>query len=211
MAKIKPQRTDKIKYLPEIIRLIKSFTFIELIISSAIFFVIIFAVFLSFRTGTFGYENIDATISVYQNAQTAFSRINLDLGNSFAYSADETKFTGAKDSISFLALADKSYASGPTRDYAFILYKFENDKLLRICRRNKDALNDEADIKPQKAAAGVKEITFSYAYTDSTDKPMEWSDTWDDPEKLPSAVKIKLALSNKKVEQVFQRVVYLPR
>ncbi len=183
----------------------KSFTLIELLITSSIFMVVMLTVYISFNTGIFGYRNIEGTLSVSQTATKVLERINLDLRNSFAYSTDETKFSGSKNEISFLTLA---------QDYAFISYKLEENNFLRLCRRNQESLNDNSETEPKILASNLKEIVFSYGYVDPQSQILEWKDTWDDPILLPAAVKVNLSIKNEigrnSAEQDFERIIFLP-
>ncbi len=183
----------------------KSFTLIELLIASSIFMVVMLTVQISFNTGIFGYRNIEGTLTVAQAATKVFERMNLDLRNSFAYSTDETKFSGGKNEISFLTLA---------QDYAFISYKLEENNLLRLCRRNQESLDDKIEIKPKILASNLKEIVFSYGFLDTKKQILEWKDAWDDPVLLPAAVKVNLTIKNEigrtNAEQNFERIIFLP-
>jgi len=186
----------------------KAFTLVELLIASSIFAIIMLTIYSAFHTGIFSYRNIERAIDAHQAAGQILERINLDLRNSFVYSADETRFEGKNKQISFLALVDSYQEDKIAQDYTFISYGLEGDKLMRLCRKNQEALNDRAEIRPEEMADNV-DIVFSYFYIDPADNSLKEKDIWDDQKNLPAAVKINLTL-NGKTESNFERIIYLP-
>jgi len=189
----------------------KAFTLVELLIASSIFIVVMLTIYSAFHTGIFGYRNIEEAIDTYQAAGQILGRINLDLRNSFVYSANETKFEGENKQISFLALVDSYQEDKTVQDYAFVSYALEGNKLMRLCRINQDALNNESETKSEEMADNI-EVIFTYFYIDPddpTNNSLKEKGAWDDKVKLPAAVKINLTVKGK-TESNFQRTVYLP-
>jgi len=186
----------------------RAFTLIELLISSAIFAVIMVTIYVAFYTGLFGYNDITENIEICQDARQIFSRINLDLRNSFSYSQNQAKFSGEGTGLNFLTLVDSFSELQMLTEYAFVSYRFEDGRLFRSCKKNKEALNDEVSGKEQEMASGIKELSFDYGYLDAPDKPIEWKEAWDNPNALPAAVKVKIVFQNK-VSYEFERVIFL--
>jgi prepilin-type N-terminal cleavage/methylation domain-containing protein len=190
-----------------------SFTLIELLIASSILVILMVTVYSGFRTGIFSYRNIEETLDATQAARQILERLNSDLRNSFAYSDNETGFAGTGKEVAFLTLVDTFKDDLPTRDYAFISYRMEGDKLMRVCRKDKEALNTRSEISPQEMASGL-EITFTYFKPSSTDSSLEEKDSWnvgnsqEEKQKLPAAVKVKLTLKGKN-RQEFERKIFL--
>jgi len=198
-------------------RIHKAFTLVELLIASSIFLVILVTIYSAFQTGVFGYRKIEDAISVYQSARLILERMNLDLRNSFAYSKDETRFTGGKTEMAFLALVDTFTQGAMYREYATISYKSLDFKLMRLCRKNKQSLDEKSPIQPEEMTQSLQELSFEYGFQDPADKSLKFKDTWgskNDPanegKQMPVAVKIKLTLKNK-TTQDFQRTIYLVR
>lgn len=191
----------------------KAFTLVELLIASAIFVIVVLTIYSAFYTGIFGYGNIEGTIAVYQAARQILDRINLDLRNSFVYSNNETKFAGSSKDITFLALVNTFSGDRIVQDYALVSYKLEADKLMRLCRKNKEALNDNSGVLPEEMAFGV-EMAITYFYIDPVDNSLKEKDSWnmhDDTEerqKLPVAIKVGLIIKNK-IQQEFERKIFL--
>ncbi len=177
----------------------KAFTLIELLISISIFAVIMVSLYSAFGTGVLGLGKIEESATAYQTGYMILSRIEKDLRNSFAYSADEVKFTGKKDALTFLTL---------TPEFSLISYSLSGDKLLRLVRINKDALKTDSETKPKALAQNIKQIEFTYFYPDPDTKELKENDNWTDNTAFPTAVRVRLILE-KKADAPFVRTIYL--
>ena len=192
----------------------KALTLIELLIASSIFVVVIVTIYSAFHSGIFGYRNIEETIDTYQAARSILGRINLDLRNSLVYKDDDTKFSGSQNEICFLTLVDKFGQDRLLQELAFLSYKLEKDKLMRLCRKNQEALKENSEIQPEEMADNV-EIKFEYGYKPQGKDEIEFKTSWPSPDipdgqkLLPVAVKVNLTVKEKG-EQKFERTIYLP-
>lgn len=191
----------------------KAFTLIELLIASAIFMVLMVTVYSSFHTGIFGYRDIEENIDIYQAARLILGRMELDLKGSFLYSATEAKFSGSKNEMSFLTLVDSFSKDKISTDYAFVSYKLEANKLLRLCRKNQESIKEKSELQPDEMSSNIKEFTLNYGYIDSADNSLKFKDSWgstpDEQKTLPAAVKVNLILKAK-AEYGFARTIFLP-
>lgn len=184
----------------------KAFTLVEILIASLIFTVVMVSIYAAFHSGIFGYRSIDESIDTYQAARAILERLNTDLRNSFAYSDKNAKFTGAEKEMAFLALVD-SYA-----DFASVSYKLEGNKLMRLCKKNQEALKENSEIKP-KEMAGNLEIRFEYGYLPDGQQEIKFNNCWpadlsETDKPLPQAVRVNLTIKGK-IEQNFERTIYL--
>lgn len=186
----------------------QALTLIELIISSLILTIIMATIYSAFHKGIFGYRNIEEAIYNSQTASHVLGQLNLDLKNSFSYSKDRSMFTGEKNKISFLTLVDTFLDDSAIQNYAFVSYKLEGNKLMRLCRKAKESLNDNAEAEPEEMALEIKEIDFSYGFLGADNQTIEWKNLLDDDSLLPIAVKIKLTIKNK-IKQNFERTIFL--
>ncbi|MDD2702659.1 MAG: prepilin-type N-terminal cleavage/methylation domain-containing protein [Candidatus Omnitrophica bacterium] len=187
------------------------FTLVELLVSVAIFAVLILSAFSAFYAGFFGDRNISESIKVYQSAARVMDCINADLRNSVAYSKGAAKFEGDPSSMCFFSIADNFRESVLQRDYAAVSYKLEGDRLMRLCLLNAAALNGEGDADSgfEELASGVKEVVFRYGRIDAAGVNVEWLPDWQDLPVLPAAVSIHLVLGER-YRAEFERTVYLP-
>lgn len=186
----------------------KAFTLLELLVSSVILAVVMAGVYTAFYSGTFGYKDIAENIDTVQGARRVFSRINIDLQNSFSYSQSQSKFSGDETNISFLSLVDGLSEGEMVAQYSSVSYKFEDNRITRLVKKDKDALNASVDIEPQEIADGIDELSFSYGYSQGADKPLEWKEAWDNLTVMPSAVKVRVVFEGK-VPQEFERAIFL--
>lgn len=187
----------------------KAFTLIELLIASSIFVIVMMSIYSAFHTGLFGYRDIEENIGIYQTARIILERLNLDLRNSFAYSSDETKFSGNNTEINFLSLTDNFRQGKLMHNYSFISYKLDGKSLLGLCRKDQEALNDKSQTQAQELASNIESLSFSFAFFDPASQELKWKDSWEEKALFPVAVKAKLIISGK-TKQEFARTIYLP-
>lgn len=185
----------------------KAVTLIELLISSCIFAIVMLGIYSAFHAGLFGYRDIEENINTYQAARLILGRLNLDLRNSFSYSAEETKFSGSNQGIGFLTLVEKFSKEGLLRNYAFVSYELEDKRLMRLCRENTEALNEKSEVLPEELASDVEDLVFSYGFIEAGSPEIKWKDSWEDKSSFPIAVKVGLVLGGK-VKQKFERTIF---
>lgn len=183
-------------------------TFIELVIASAIFTVIIIIIYSSFYSGITGYKNISGVIDLHQSSGFFISRINSELRNSFAYALGDSRFRGDGNQISFFTLSDV-YAQGRIdKQYSRIFYLQEANKVKRLCRRGKNSLMDNAEVESEEFFSDIESMNFSYGVYDMDSVNLSWKDSWQDNTRLPDAVKVALILKDK-VSYNFERTIFL--
>ncbi|GEM_PF-798219 len=196
-------------------KILAGFTLLEALIASLIFLVIMMTIYSSFHAGIFGYKNIEEIVDAYQSARQILERINLDVRNSFAFSEEQTKFSGNADGVNFLTIVDTYDLDMFAQHYAFVGYQIEGNKLTRICRKGKESLNNNSQIQSEELALNAGTIVFSYGSRSDGQEDLKWKDTWgsaDGPSEeqkiLPVAVKVKLAIKNR-AEYGFERTIFL--
>ncbi len=176
----------------------KAFTLIELLISIAIFAVIMVSLYSAFNTGVLGLGRIEASATASQTGYMILNQIDKDIKNSFVYSPDAVKFIGKKNALAFLAL---------TPEFSYVSYSLSGNKLFRLVRINKEALKNDSEIKPKVLAQNIKQIEFTYIYPDPDTKELKETDNWTDNTAFPTAVRVSLILE-KKAETPFIRTIY---
>lgn len=188
----------------------RGITLLELLIACAISAVVISSIYASFRAGLFGYKNIGETLSTYSLAQNSLDRIETDLRNVIAYSKDKTLFFGSSDSITLFSLVDTFTGTSQERQCALITYELSSNRLMRLCKKAREALKDASQTQPQELAVDASSLRFAYGWRLKNDEPLRFDkDSWNDQRKLPCAVRITLSLGKNDAKD-FQRTVYLP-
>jgi hypothetical protein len=186
----------------------KALTLVELLIASTVFVLVMTTVYSAFHTGIFGFRDIEENLDIHQTARQVLERVDLDLRNMFPYSAEEAKFKGDKNSLSFLTLVDKFSSGKMSRNYAFVFFNLKEDKIMRLELLNKDSLKQEPEAEPEELASRIKELQFSYAVMEEDTQQLKWLDLWEDAAALPAAVKVNIAIDSK-TGQEFERTIYI--
>jgi len=192
----------------------RAFTLVELLIASLILAAIFVPLYSAFYSGISGARDIDAENNLYQIAVQVLQGFDLELRNAFIYSANDAKFLGDKQNLSFLTLLDVFSRNVTLPQYSFVAYKAEGSKFTRLCRVNQDSLNAGSKTFPEEIPVILEELVFSYGYIDPADNTLKFKDTWGSGDipaekvKLPQAVKVKLVLKNKTTRE-FERTIFL--
>jgi len=195
----------------------KGLTLLELIIASAIFTVIMAVLYTSFSSGIFGTKSIDDSIKVTGGARLILGKLNSDLINSFVFSDEEARFSGREDELSFMTLTDSFIEGTFFREYSKVSYTQDQERLLRVCRRNKQSLDPNSEVTPQELSAGAQ-IKFEYGYYSIPDERIIFKDSWategteallEEEKNPPLAVKVNLTLGSSDAES-FERTIYIP-
>jgi len=198
----------------------KGLTLIELLVSSAIFAVVMLSIYSAFQSGVFSYRNIGETIDTYQSARAIMERINTDLRNSLIYlnapPQERSGFLANETELGFFCRVDRFFTDTNVQDYAYVNYRFSGSSLSRKVARNLDAVKDNPDCLPEEMAGNLSKLVFSYFYFDPNTGQLKEKNSWggvnsslDEQKKLPLAVKVSLVFKGKS-GQVFERKIYLP-
>ena len=190
-------------------KICKGFTLVELLMASTIFAVVMAGLYSAFRTGIFSYGRIDESISLSQEAAQILDRMNLDIRNSLPYAQEEPRFMGLAQNMSFFTLADVYDNENLVRLMARVTYSLANHQLLRSCLTNTDALNENAEPKPEEMASNIEEFSLSYGFLDKDAKTILWQEAMQVLPSWPLAVKVKLTLKEK-TQMEFERTIFTP-
>lgn len=199
----KISRINSLKILRDLKRGYTGFTLLEILIASTIFSIILITIYVSFNMGIKGYKKIQNNLNLYYQINNVLNRLELDLKNSFRYAKNDVRFLGEKNSVNFFSIFKG--------EYAHILYKFEDKKLLSVYLLGKDALKDKQNSDIEEILLQVKEFNFSYGYFDLKNKKIFWQNNWQDKQTLPCSIKIDLIieLEEQKEPVYFLKIVNL--
>lgn len=183
---------------------------VELLVASTIFTIIILGIYSVFQSGILSYNDIADNIDIYQRANRTFEYLNQDIRNYFTYSEEKSNFQGDAAKIEFLAIVNTFIEDEMTQDIAFVSYKFENNTLFRLCRKNQESLKADLDMEYDEMLQDIEDLSFSYGAVAALDEPLEWNDLWDDTTEIPEAIKIKLNFKDMP-QKTFERIIFLPQ
>ncbi len=182
------------------------YTFVEVLITTLIFSIVILSMYSVFQTGNIAYEKMDSAFSLYQKARIIFNRMDSDLKNSFLYGKNNAKFSGTKDKIDFCTVLDSFDAAGVIfQKISRIQYEFRNSALQRTRSDGLDILIQDAQRVTEELSSDLQDVSFQFAIQDtgSTENHYSWQDTWPKQDKnpdtkqgnsLPLAVKVEMLL-----------------
>jgi len=182
---------------------------VELLVASTICAILLVTIYSAFRIGLRSHKNIEESINIHQAARVAFGQINLDIRNAFVYKKDDVGFLGEKNKFSFFTLVDNYRQGKIVRDYAFVTYTLEEDRLMRLYLYNQDYLENTSGMQGEEIISDIEKIVFSYGFLDTNDKTLKFKESWNDKTNLPQAIKVELSL-NGKIKKDFSRTIYLP-
>ncbi len=194
----------------------RSFTLLELLITTSIFVIVAVTSFSAFHTGLFGYRDIDRNIKVSLAAAQILGRMDMDIRNSIKYSDSDLKFEGSSASLSFVTLLDQYAGDKMVRNLAFVSYGAANGRVQRLCRSSAESLNAKSTVKPDEMGGDTNtyQLSFRYGYLDDTTKKIVFKNAWDPKaeKSLPKFVNIALKIGDKdgKLKKDFARMVFLP-
>lgn len=194
-----------------------AWTLIEVLISASIAAVIIAGVYSAFQAGLVSYRRIDAAFLPYQAARNIFNRLELDLRNSFAYTAGDSGFQAGRQNLDFYSVLDSFKEGEEIRDFCRVKYEADVGLLRRLVYAGQEAVRPNGTARTESAYK-IKEISFQYAVSTGAQKEIEWQDTWPGDasrkDRLPLAVKIKLFLevstAGRQEALEFDKLIALP-
>ena len=187
-------------------QLVRGYTFVEVLITTLIFTIVILSIYSVFQTGRITYEKMDFAFGLYQRARIIFNRMDADLKNSFVYGRNNAKFWGTSEKIDFCTVLDSFDAAGGTlKKVSGIKYEFRDSILRRTQVDGLDILRQDAQGIAEDLASDLEDLSFQFASPDtgSTENHYAWQDIW--PKKineqdtkqensLPLAVKVEMTL-----------------
>lgn len=188
------------------ISLMRGYTFVEVLITTLIFTIVILSIYSVFQTGRLTYEKMDFAFELYQKARIIFNRMDADLKNSFVYGRNNAKFWGTSEEIDFCTVLDSFDAAGGTfKKVSGIKYEFRDLTLWRTQLDGLDILREAPQGIAEDLASDLGDLSFQFAAPDASDTENNyaWQDIW--PKKisdqdtkqensLPLAVKVEMIL-----------------
>jgi prepilin-type N-terminal cleavage/methylation domain-containing protein len=200
------------------ISLVRGYTFVEVLITTLIFSIVVLSIYSVFQTGSITYEKMDSAFDLYQQARIIFNRMDTDLKNSIVYGKNNAKFSGTSDEIVFCTVLDSfDNAGGIFKKVSGIKYEFQDSTLRRTQVDGLDILRRDVPGITEDLASDLEDISFQFAIydADGTENHYAWQDIW--PKKindqdikqqnsLPLAVKVEMVLGGVKFIKIIPLV-----
>ena len=205
----------------------KGFTLLELLVAVTIFSVIAVALYSTFYSGIMILRRSEDVMRRHQDLRLAMEEVSRDLRNTLltevyrkveeSATAEEEEepiyyFLGEGKEFTFVTLRD-SFKDGRMRhEVCNVTYYFkggETSAFMRTVKYQSNGFKEDPD-RDETLISGVRDIEVLYSYEgEDEDSPPTWRNIWEEEEKLPLGVKIKLRLAGLSAMQEFTKTVYI--
>ena len=174
------------------------FTLLEVLLAIGITAIVLVSSYSTLHSGWITYNRLDTQTQSCHNLRSGLNNLSKDLRNAFIFNASpedrKITFKGSQSEMSFATLIKlTSKNEGKESDYvspAKVLYKFENNQLLKAVIKGPDMLKTNPSAGYEVFLDNITALKFSYAAEKSNQ--LEWQDTFPEKDTLPCAIKITL-------------------
>jgi prepilin-type N-terminal cleavage/methylation domain-containing protein len=189
----------------------RGFTFVEIMLVTAIFAALSAAIFTCLSNGIKLWDR-GRQLMVQEDSIIFFDRFSSDLRNTFNYS--KFSFVGGEQSLTFPTIvwtpADRvsvRSSEGLVDQMGRVRYTYDPERsaVVRSQANYSQALQEEWG-PDEIVVPAVKSVRFYYFYTASKDPSMNVAEGDD----IPSGVEVELVISSGKEEKVFKRYIAIP-
>jgi len=173
---------------------IAGFTLLELIISIALFAIIVLIIAGAVNLGYRSFSSGEKKMNAVERLRSSLTIIDAQIqsGVPLTLEDDGVKqyyFMGEQDSLKF----STNYSIwGGQRGYVIVNYRVDADvrgKRTLFASEYKVGMDNQ---KETKLLEGLDEITFDYFKQDATEEEGEWVSQWVDEEMMPTRIRINL-------------------
>lgn len=187
----------------------RGFTLVEVLISTGLMVVVGLAVYASFNSGIKIWKRV-VRPDIIEDVNIFLEKLRSDLKNSVLYQGIE--FVGQPDSIHFATLVTtNSSRPGLHRGMGEVSYSFEAEEEAVIQhKRNLSAIYKGREGIAQEVLHNVVLLELNYYYYEPLEEEYLWVEQWQDKEKLPLSVLVKIVLLNEGKNYTFTKRIDLP-
>ena len=168
----------------------KAITLIEVLVAIAIFSFIAVAVYSLLGTGISVQKRVALDQSAYQGIYLSLERMAQELRNAIVFTQDSTPLKGTNQGLEFYTIVFDYQTNAPVILYT--TYSYENDTLIRTTKK---LFSDEEE-KKIDFLEEIKSLEFSYF--DGQGEEEEWQEVWEEEDRLPTGIKIKLSYKDER-------------
>ncbi|MFC1631113.1 type II secretion system protein GspJ [Candidatus Omnitrophota bacterium] len=195
----------------------KGFTFIELLVSSAVVVLVGVAVYSTLSNGLAVWRRGNRDQTYYQRLRLETEKMAGELRSVFQFAT--MLFEGAEDSLQFAALVIQP--AGSEEDEAQSYYqlgriKYFFDQEENVLRRQaltypEVYLEEDQQSPGEILIENLQEFSLSYCYLDNASGTYMWKADWkkEEQDSIPKAVKIKMVLQTGQTREEFEKAVFL--
>lgn len=204
----------------------EGFTLLELLLAVTIFAIVAIALYSSFYAGVRILRRTEEIMRYHQELRMAMDEISLDLHNTLRTEVEkESKITlkeseedeepiyyflGDAKSFNFITLKDLYENNRLTRQICNVKYSFKGGKLLRSVRYQSSGFAKGKDEDEELLPGILEDIEVTYSYEgDDEESPPVWLNYWEQEERIPLGVKIKMRIKGMGHIKNLYKIVYI--
>jgi prepilin-type N-terminal cleavage/methylation domain-containing protein len=186
-------------------RVVKGFTFIELVIVTAILPIVSLALYATFNNGIKIWQKVNSQIPE-EDLDIFFEKFTVNLKDSFKFTG--IYFIGREDMFQFPTLVNSSNLNKRTVGQVMYLYDQDSGILTRQKRDFSEIYMGQGGTTTD-VIRNIKFLRFQYYFYDEGSQGYLWVDEWEDATP-PLAVSIELEFKDEISGDKFIRTVSIP-
>ncbi len=170
------------------------FTFVELMLTAAIFTVISIAIYATFNSGISAWKKAQQAEGTYQDLRLGLEQAAEELENAVSFKQEEDfiNFTGSQESISFYTPIKRYVGRLRHPEIKKVTYAF-SDSILRRTEQSPVETAEEEPPEPEDVTLNIEELKFFYYYlTEDSEQAYQWQNDWQFGANIPRAIKIEV-------------------
>lgn len=193
------------------------FTFIELLIVTALAALVGITLYSTILNGVKIWERMDTAASV-EDANIFFEKISRELRNTFKFK--NVSFYGKGDEMAFAIISRPDPLSEGRQEIGRVRYVFDRPRhVMRREYQNYSQICEEKEGSLSEVMEHVRSVEFSYYAYDLKGKEYLWVEQWEamgktlgleEDDMLPVAVRIKVGIVSDTGPEVLTRTVSIP-
>lgn len=207
----------------------EGFTLLELLLAVTIFAVVAIALYSSFYAGVRILRRTEEIMRYHQELRMAMDEISLDLHNALRTEVEKESeitlegseedeepiyyFLGDAKSFNFITLKDSYENNRLTRQICNVKYSFKGGKggkLLRSVKYQSTGFAKSKDEDEELLPGILEDIEVTYSYEgDDEESPPVWLNYWEQEERIPLGVKIKMRIKGMGRIRDLYKIVYI--
>ncbi len=195
----------------------RGFTFIELLIVTALVAVVGITLYSTILNGVKIWERMDTAASA-EDANILFEKVSRELRNTFKFT--NIAFYGKRDEMAFAIISQPDPSNGGRQEIGRVRYSFDRSRNVMLrAYQNYSQVSEEKEGSPMEVMEGVRSVEFSYYAYDLKEKEYLWVEQWEamgktlgleEDDMLPVAVRMKIGILSDTGPEVLTRTVSIP-
>ena len=185
---------------------VSGFTFLELLIVSAILSVVSLAIFASLNSGIKIWQKVNTQL-FEEDVDIFFDKFARDLRNSLEFTG--INFSGEDEQMEFAAVGYNPKLKITTVGRVVYFYNPDKGTLERQQKGFIESFFDSTEMTAQ-LLKDIKSLKFKYYQFDEKKKDYLWQEAYQAGRPLPAAVRIEIMFEDRPQDEIFTKTVDIP-